>query len=59
MVARTSNPKMPTQPINTPDAVKDILKKYEFRPEFFPNIKQLLKKENSIHRLKILKQKTI
>ncbi len=43
---------------DTQDEIKKILKKYNFIPEFKPNIRDLLTKDNSIHQLKILKKKS-
>ena len=39
------------------DELKKILDKYEFVPDFIPNIRKLLKENQSIHNLKIQKMK--
>ena len=39
------------------DELKKILDKYEFVPDFIPNIRRLLKENQSIHNLKIQKMK--
>ena len=41
------------------DELKKILEKYDFVPEFIPNIRKLLSENKSIHNLKILRKKTI
>ena len=39
------------------DELKKILDKYEFVPDFIPNIRKLLKENQSIHKLKVQKMK--
>jgi hypothetical protein len=57
MIAKECGPKLPESIAKTQDSIKEILKKYEFKPEFYPNIKRLFSKENSIHQLKLLRQR--
>jgi hypothetical protein len=42
----------------TDDELKKILDKYEFVPDFIPNIRKLLKENQSIHNLKVQKMRT-
>ena len=39
------------------DELKKILEKYDFVPDFVPNIKKLLSENKSIHNLKIQRKK--
>ena len=39
------------------DELKKILEKYDFVPDFIPNIKKLLSENKSIHNLKIQRKK--
>lgn len=42
----------------TDDELKKILEKYDFVPDFIPNIRKLLSENKSIHDLKIQRKKT-
>lgn len=39
------------------DEIKKFLNKYDFVPEYFPDVKKLFSQDNSIHKLKVLRNK--
>ena len=43
----------------TDDELKKILVKYDFVPDFIPNIRKLLSENKSIHNLKIQRKKSL